>query len=91
MTKPKKLNIECYDDGGKTVDRYTVVYLDFPTGHWACFEAVGMSALPFHPQGFGQHTEAMRGPHLGKRIPFSTLPTDCQKLVLQDLKGHHAS
>lgn len=63
------------------------------------FQYVGMSESPFHPQGFGQHGEnqtpidvdkwgwppAMgRKNHLGIRIPFSKLPMDCQKLVLQD-------
>lgn len=45
-----------YDDGGKSFDRYTVVY----TGHWrtegdnsARCQYVGMSAHPFHPQGIG--------------------------------------
>lgn len=102
--------VRCYDNGGKTADRYTVVY----TGKYRTigskrggervnggFQYVGMSALPFHPQGFGQHGEhtqqidvnkwgfapAMgRSNHLGKRIPFNTLPADCQKLVMRDYR-----
>jgi hypothetical protein len=61
-----------------------------------------MSALPFHPQGFGQHGESeqhidvnkwgyapamWRKNHLGTRIPFDVLPADCQKLVMQDYKA----
>lgn len=93
-------------DNGETFDRYTVLY----TGRYThktrgehC--GVGMSAHPFHPQGFGQHfgfpyqcdTIAKNGRagynwppaigrkcHLGKRIPFSQLPPDCKRLVLQD-------
>lgn len=65
------------------------------------FQYCGMSADPFHPQGIGQHGENPqqidvnksgfapaigRRCHLGKRIPFNQLPSDCQKLVLQDYK-----
>lgn len=81
----KKNNIRCYDNGGKSIDRYTVVYLDHPETYPGAFAAVGMNASPFHPQGFGQHTTAMPGQHLGRRIAFSNLPTDCQRLVMQDL------
>ena len=79
------MNIKCYDNGGETVDRYTVVYLDYPEKEPATFSAVGMSGQPFHPQGFGQHCAAMPGKHLGKRIKFSDLPKDCQTLVKSDL------
>lgn len=79
-------NVDIHDAGEEPADRYTVVFKDCPVerkpGFYLC---VGMSAHPFHPQGFGQHTEAMAGDHLGKRIKFEDLPPDCQKLVLQDL------
>ncbi len=61
---------------------------------------LAMNAAPFHPQGFGQHGESDRQidvgengswppvigrkNHLGRRVPFETLPPDCQKLVLSD-------
>ena len=83
--KTKRINIRCYDNGGKTADRYTVVYMDYPTRHAGCYESVGMSTEPFHPQGFGQHGDAMPGRHLGRRIAFADLPEDCQKLVQADL------
>jgi hypothetical protein len=80
--------LEIRDNGGKTFDRYTVVY-DSVEGMTSAGEAlywsVGMSSDPFHPQGFGQHGEAMRGKHLGKKIKFTQLPPDCQQLVRQDL------
>jgi len=82
--KQEKLNIRCYDDGGKSVDRYTVVYMDQPEGH-GHYNCVGMSAAPFHPQGVGQHSIAKVGRHLGKRIKFEDLPEDCQKMVRRDL------
>ena len=77
--------IRCYDNGGRSADRYTVVYLDEPYGQPGLFHAVGMSDNPFHPQGVGMHCSAMPGRHLGKRISFDNLPLDCQRLVTQDL------
>lgn len=78
------MKIKCYDNGGKTADRFTVIYSDYPEGN-GTFWAVGMSADPFHPQGFGQHCTARPGRHLGRRIAFEELPDDCQKLVRRAL------
>ncbi len=89
--------IRCYDNGGHerpngTADRYTVVY----TGNYAgktkgWHDYVGMSGAPFHPQGIGMHGQTEHQPcdrpsygHLGKKIKFTDLPIDCQKLVMQD-------
>ena len=85
--------IRCYDNGGETFDRYTVVY----TGRYlhktnGSSWYVGMSNNPFSPQGFGQHGETNnRQPvdkpsykHLGKKIKFVDLPEDCQRLVIDD-------
>jgi len=77
-------NIRCYDNKGMTFDRYTVIYLDQPE-YAGLYAAVGMSADPFSPLGFCQHTSAMDGPHLGDEIQFSDLPADCQKFILRDL------
>ena len=77
-------NVHIYDNGGKTFDRFTAVYLKMPENR-GMFSARGMSEHPFHPQGFGQFCTAMDGKHLGKRIKFENLPADCQKLVKQDL------
>lgn len=77
--------IACYDNGGKTCDRFTVIYADYPERSVNTFQARGMNETPFHPQGFGQMTSAMPGRHLGRRIKFAALPADCQKLVTQDL------
>ena len=94
--------VRCYDSGPDgSADRYTVVYTGRHRGKGQ-FQHVGMSALPFHPQGVGMHGEnwqqidvnewgfapAMgRKNHLGKRIPFNQLPPDCQKLVLSDYRA----
>lgn len=81
--------IRIYDNGGKSFDRYTVVFMDEverTTVDGKLYAALAMSAFPFHPQGFGQHTSAMPGKHLGRRIKFDDLPQDCQKCVAQDFK-----
>jgi hypothetical protein len=78
-------NIQCYDNGGATADRYTVVYLNEPERP-GLFAARGMNDRPFHPQGIGMYCAAMPGPHLGQRIDFHDLPEDCQRLVRQDLE-----
>lgn len=82
--------VRVYDNGGKTVDRYTVVFTAVKHSRvdhrgFTLYECLAMNAVPFHPQGFGQHSEAMLGAHLGKRIPFASLPEDCQKCAMRDL------
>lgn len=77
--------IRLYDTGDNVYDRFTCVYMDEPESRNDLFCSVGMSEHPFHPQGFGQHGSAAVGSHLGKRIRFTDLPTDCQKLVARDL------
>lgn len=77
--------LRAYNNGGKTYDRFTVVYLDQPERATGTFACVGMNEAPFHPLGFGQHSTAMLGKHLGRRILLSSLPADCQELVQQDL------
>jgi hypothetical protein len=50
--------IRCYDNGGETADRYTVVYSGKAaverSEHHTEYPYRGMSSDPFHPQGFGQ-------------------------------------
>lgn len=89
-------SIKCYDNGGRTADRYAVLYLNqrVRSGRGRggamsgpCF-GVTMSAAPFHPQGICQHgDDFVRGSHLGKVIRFRDLPKDCKAVVLRDLKG----
>ena len=80
--------IVIYDNGGETADRFTVIFTrEVNAGY---YQGVGMSAAPFHPQGFCQHFEynyRIDKPsykHLGKRIGFTDLPSSCQKAVMQD-------
>src|SRR5574337_1921229 len=85
--------VHVYDNGGKTFDRYTVVF----TGRYRHktggeFWHIGASEHPFHPQGFGQHgfsREQIDYPtygHLGKKIRFQDLPPDVQKVTLSTYK-----
>jgi hypothetical protein len=90
--KPRWVHL--YDNGGRSFDRYTAVmtgrYADKFNARPGFTIGVGMSAHPFHPQGFGQHFEnraRIDWPtygHLGKKIKFEDLPVDCQRLVLDD-------
>lgn len=82
MKRPK--NIRIYDDGGATADRYTVIYMDEPERDPGTYNALCMSADPFSPLGICQHSSAMPGRHLGKRIRWEDLPEDCRKAVVQD-------
>ncbi len=83
-----KFNLKCYDAGEEVVDRYTIIHIDDMirmTADGALYSAWAASANPFHPLGFGQHTEAMIGNHLGQEVEFSQLPEDVQRFVAQDL------
>lgn len=82
MEKPK--NVRAYDNGGKTQDRYTLVFMSFPVqGAAGQYECLGMDACPFSPMGFRQHGVAVPGRHLGKRIPWEELPDDCRKAAAE--------
>ena len=80
--------VRCYDNGGETLDRYTVVF----TGRYRHktggeFWHLGMNSQPFH--GIGQHGQSDTQidypayAHLGRKIAFGDLPEDCRRLVLQ--------
>lgn len=83
--------LRCYDNGGKSFDRYTIIPPRWAKEHapyrggsnYAQWDAIGASAYPFHPQGFGMTVGATPGPHLGKRVHWDTLPADVQKFARQ--------
>ena len=88
--------VRIYDNGGPdarggSIDRYTVVFTG-TYGHKTGGETLvlAMNCAPFHPQGFGQHCNQRQRPdcprygHLGKKIRFVDLPTDCQIAALAD-------
>jgi hypothetical protein len=79
--------IRCYDNGGATADRYTVVFTKKRIDGVCLY--IGASDHPFDPQGFGQHGESdspidrSTYSHLGKRVAFDSLPPDVQKFTTQ--------
>ena len=88
--------LRIYDNGGKTYDRYTAVFMDRPEraqyGGFGLplirtYEALGFNDDPFHPLGFGMHVSAMPGRHLGKRVKLSDLPPKARQFVQQNLEG----
>ena len=85
--------VRCYDNGGETFDRFTVSYTRANNfGLTGRTVGVGMSEYPYSPQGFGQHFDydsPIDRPsygHLGRKIQFSALPPDCQRVVMDDYK-----
>ena len=85
-------NIAVYDNGGKTLDRYTVT---FKTSDSNMF--ISMSEDPRHPCGVYSHDEDSKPidepthDHIGKKIEFSDLPEPCQAIVIEDYKTLEAS
>jgi len=69
-----------YDNQGKSLDRYTVVFNDIANAenHYTC---LAMNSNPTHPQGIGLHSSCKMGKHMGKRIKFDQLPSECQIVV----------
>lgn len=90
--EPKNLRI--YDNGGETQDRYTIVFTgkykkdkDHNNNTW--YKYMGLSENPYYPTGVCEYGEAKNiidrptYSHLGKKIPYSKLPFDCKKLVVE--------
>lgn len=75
--------VRVYDDGGKTIDRYTVVLTRSSLNTWEC---IGMSQDVTSPQGFYQHSVCRLGRHLGKRISFAALPAAHRERIIQELR-----
>ena len=91
--------LRCYDNGGESVDRYTIVFTGryrHNTGGAQWY--VASSGAPTHPQGCYQHGEFQPGrsgncgvdrpsyAHLGKRVQFADLPESVRNCVLSDYK-----
>ena len=70
-----------YDNGGKTIDRYTILTEPYHFGK-SC-EALSLSEDPESPQGFSQFGEAFYGNHLGKEINFDDLSKNIQNHILK--------
>lgn len=80
------VKVRAYDNGGKTCDRYTVVYMDdsCTVRGKVMYDSFCMSEHPFHPQGIGMHGDCVIGTHLGKRVKMADLPPDCIRAVTYD-------
>lgn len=81
-----------FDNGGRTSDRFTVLYVPATGSNW--IEYLAASAHPFDAQGFGQHGEIRlheaagyryRATGSGESASWSTLPDDVKRAVRQDL------
>ena len=90
-------NIKVYDNGGRSIDRFTVFYRDNPATPWG--EYLALSDNPESPQGFSQcgalheplnsgvnkpgHDTVVKG--LGQLIEFEALPPNVQQHVRRRL------
>jgi len=85
-------------DNPDWADRYTVVFTGryrypIPNG-MSWFMYLGMNSIPFDPSAgicqHGEDPELIDRPaygHLGKKIAFTDLPADCQRVVVEDYKS----
>jgi len=89
--------LRCYDNGGRTADRYSVVpprwadeYRNSVENGWTpgaganrcAFDGLSASRDPYHPQGVGLYAGGfVPGPHLGKRVHWNDLPEPVQKFA----------
>ena len=73
--------ITIYDNGGKTLDRITVIYNDKKrvTKDGILYECIAASE---NGSGLYLHSEAMKGKHLGNKIDFSKLSLPLQNKLL---------
>jgi len=76
--------IAIYDNHGKTIDRYVVVF--DTKNHPPYYDCLCMSKNPTHPQGFSQWSSCKLGEHLETKIEFADLPIHIQNHVKERLK-----
>lgn len=71
-------NVSIYDNRGKTFDCITVVFDDSKrkTNDGYIYDCLSCS---YTGSGFFQHSEAMKGKHLGKKVTFDDLSPELQK------------
>ena len=80
-SKILKYPVVVYDNGGESMDRYTV-FITFAPGETFAF---GMSDNPMQPNGFNQFVgevprEIKPGKHLGEKL--SRIPKEIEKAVI---------
>jgi hypothetical protein len=92
------MNVRCYDNGGITADRYTIVFLTpcwvEPENGQEWYVVLACEPNPFNENGIGAyHNEYPRlidepsSGHLGFPIQFDELPPKVRKLVEGDLEN----
>ncbi|UUZ75484.1 hypothetical protein LP414_27600 [Polaromonas sp. P1(28)-13] len=78
--------LACYDNKGKTCDRYTVYFggslYDPEMGRTVAY--LGMSDAPTHPQGFSQWSDAPAyiRPHSSEKVRWLDLPEHIRSHVI---------
>lgn len=81
-------NLEIRDNGGKTLDRYTILELN--TGERSIYDYNEMvyDAITASATGGGVylHTHATGGDHLGEKIPFTSLDHQLQKKLTDEFR-----
>lgn len=80
--------LACYDNGGKSADRYTALYGPplWEPSRGSMLPARFMSTYPTHPQGiglFGEHPAWDRAA-LGRKVRFLDLPEDVRRVIIRD-------
>ena len=83
-TTPKPGHVRSvWDNGGRTIDRYTVVIeQDMGKDLWAM---LGLSEDP--ERGFSQFGECTEGTHLGKRIQWEDMPEKVRRHAAARMDG----
>jgi len=89
MVDGKRKVCRIFDNDGATFDRFTIAFKGYRlAGYGMVYPYLASSENPFHPQGFGQHSESrefLTGKHLGKRVRFESLPVDVQTFILNNI------
>ena len=82
---PSRVGI--YDNGGKTIDRYTLVVPS--VNEPGKLDMYGFDENPYYPTGFGQYAGSYGQmgsySHLGKLIDYKDLPDQAQRFVRETL------
>lgn len=86
-------HVRIYDNGGESIDRYTVVFTGRIPGKlpgWTLYLAMGEHVgsgrgVCQHGETFGPIDRPRYG-HLGRKISFGELPEGCRKMVLSDYR-----
>ena len=81
-------NLQIYDNGGISLDRYTIFkarerFSRFDRYGNKLYNGIGSCETG---NGFYLHIEAMKGPHLGKRVKFEDLDKELQNRLINEFK-----